>query len=141
MKSVGRFIQLFQQEKLTPDDICADEGGMGIVMCDALREAGWPVRRINNGAPSPDADHYANLGAFIWYEARRQIERHEIILPNDKEFIGQATSRLGWPDSRGRLQLESKQDMRTRGLSSPDKADGVLGAIAPLPRAFHIWVA
>jgi hypothetical protein len=139
-RGIGRFIQLFQQEKLKPDEICADEGGMGIVMCDALREAGWPVRRINNGAASPD-DHYANLGAFVWYEARRQIERREIILPNDKELIAQMTSRLGWPDSKGRLQLESKQDMRARGLSSPDRADAILGAIAPLPKAFHIWVA
>jgi hypothetical protein len=41
------------------------------------------------------------------------------------------TSRLGWPNSRGKLELESKQAMRARGLGSPDRADAVLGAMMP----------
>jgi phage terminase large subunit len=131
MRAVGRFIQLFQEQKLTPQQIHADEGGMGIVMCDALREAGWPVRRVNNGSPSR-SEHYFNKGAEMWYGGRRLIERREIILPNDKELVSQMSTRLGWPDSKGRMQLESKQDMRSRGLSSPDKADAVLGAMAQL---------
>lgn len=41
------------------------------------------------------------------------------------------TSRLGWPNSRGKLELESKQAMRARGFGSPDRADAVLGAMMP----------
>lgn len=41
------------------------------------------------------------------------------------------TSRLGWPNSRGKLELESKQAMRARNLPSPDRADAVLGAMMP----------
>ena len=60
-----------------------------------------------------------------------KIEKGEIILPNDPELVAQLTSRRGWPDSKGRLQLESKADMRSRGLASPDRADAVLGAMLP----------
>jgi hypothetical protein len=75
----------------------------------------------------------ANTGAAIWFEGRRQIERQQIILPNDnKELIAQLTSRLGWPDSKGRLQLESKKEMAGRNLPSPDRADAVLGAMMPV---------
>jgi hypothetical protein len=91
----------------------------------------WPIVRLNNASPARDAEHYANTGAEIWFEGRRQIERQQIILPNDRELIAQLTSRLGWPDSKGRLQLESKADMRGRNLPSPDGADAVLGAMMP----------
>ena len=37
----------------------------------------------------------------------------------------------GWPNSRVKLELESKQAMRAHGLGSPDRADAVLGAMMP----------
>jgi hypothetical protein len=126
MKAVGRFIQLFRSQNLSPDEISADEGGLGRVMCDALDEAGWPVNRVNNGAPANHPDNYSNSAAEVWYEARTQIERQRVILPKDKELFAQITSRLGWADSKGRLALETKADLRARGLPSPDRAEAVL---------------
>jgi hypothetical protein len=40
---------------------------------------------------------------------------------------GQLTSRKTMFDSRGRIKLKSKEDMRARGLRSPDRADAVAG--------------
>jgi hypothetical protein len=131
MKAVGRFIQLFREQELRPEQISADEGGLGMVMCDRLAESGWQVNRLNNGSASGKPEAYANKGAEIWFEARVSIEKGEIILPNDPELVAQLTSRRGWPDSKGRLQLESKSDMRSRGLPSPDRADAVLGTMLP----------
>jgi len=131
MKAVGRFIQLFREQELTQGQISGDEGGLGIVICDRLAESGWQIQRVNNGSAADKPEAYANKGAEIWFEARVKIEKGEIILPNDPELIGQLTSRRGWPDSKGRLQLESKADMRSRGLPSPDRADAVLGAMLP----------
>lgn len=131
MRAVGKFIQLFREHKLQSDEISADEGGLGLVMCDRLAENGWHVRRVNNGATADKAEAYANRGAEIWFEGRTMIERGQIILPNDAQLIAQLTSRLGWPNSKGKLELESKQAMRGRGLGSPDRADAVLGAMLP----------
>jgi hypothetical protein len=55
-----------------------------------------------------------------------------VALPNDRELIAQLTSRRGWPDSKGRLVLEPKSDLRSRNLPSPDRADAVLGAMFDL---------
>lgn len=131
MKAVGKFIQLFREQKLTAEQINADEGGLGIVICDRLAECGWCVNRVNNGSAAAKPEAYANTGAEIWFEGRVKIEKGEAILPNDPELVAQLTSRRGWPDNKGRLQLESKQDMRGRGLPSPDRADAVLGTMMP----------
>lgn len=131
MKAVGKFIQLFREQKLTADQISADEGGLGIVICDRLAESGWCVNRVNNNSAAAKPEAYSNTAAEIWFEGRVKIEKGEIILPNNPELVAQLTGRRGWPDSKGRLQLESKQDMRSRGLPSPDRADAVLGTIMP----------
>jgi hypothetical protein len=130
MKAVGRFILHFREQGLAQSQISADEGGLGGPICDRLAENGWPVRRVNNGSASNKPEAYTNLGAETWFEARTQIERGAVILPPDPELVAQLTSRQGWPDSKGRLALESKADMRSRGLSSPDRADAVLGCMA-----------
>jgi hypothetical protein len=129
MKAIGRFIRHFREQGLRPDQIAADEGGLGKPICDRMAESGWTIRRVNNGSPARDTEHYTNKAAEIWFEGRTIIERQQIILPDDKELIAQLTTRLGWPDSKGRLQLEPKQDMRSRGLPSPDRADALLGAM------------
>jgi hypothetical protein len=136
MKTVGRFIQLFREQKLEAYQIAADEGGLGRPIIDRFAENGWHVRRVNNGSPARKPDAYANLGAEIWFEARTQIERGQIILPDDNELIAQLTARRGWPDSKGRLALESKQDLRSRGVSSPDRADALLGCMAKFSSGF-----
>jgi hypothetical protein len=130
MRAIGRLIQHFKEQKLEPYQIAADEGGLGIAVCDRLAESGWRVQRVNNGSPAKEPEHYTNKGAEIWFEGRRKIERKEIILPNDPALIAQLSTRMGWPDSKGRLQVEPKDKMRSRGLPSPDRADAVLGAMA-----------
>ena len=136
MKAAGRFIQLFKEQGLHSYEIAADEGGLGKVICDALHEAGWGVQRINNGAAAIKSNAYSNKGAEIWFEGRTLIERQKIIIPNDKELISQMASRLSWPDSKGRLTVEPKEKMRARGLSSPDRADAVLGAMVIRPQGY-----
>jgi hypothetical protein len=57
------------------------------------------------------------------------IERRAVIIPNDEKLIAQLTSRRKLYDSRGRERLESKADLRARGVESPDRADAIIGAI------------
>jgi len=130
MAAVGRFIMEFQRNGLKAEEIFADAGGLGIPMCDALAESGWTVHRVNNGERAYDDRHYLNRGAEIWFTAARAIELNEIILPDDELLYSQLTTRKCKTNSKGKLQLESKEDMRSRGLPSPDRADAVLGAIS-----------
>ena len=130
MSAVGRFIVEFQRNGLKEQEIFADAGGLGIPMCDALAEAGWTVHRVNNGERAYDDKHYLNRGAEIWFTAARSVEMNEVILPDDELLFAQMTTRKCKTNSKGKLQLESKDDMRSRGLPSPDRADAVLGAIS-----------
>jgi hypothetical protein len=129
MKAVGQFIIHSKAQKLEAHQIMGDEGGLGIAVCDRLAESGWDIVRVNNGSPASKPDAYTNLAAETWFEGRTLIEKQQVILPNDPALIAQLTSRLGWPDSRGRLQLEPKSALRARGLPSPDRADAVLGCM------------
>jgi formylmethanofuran dehydrogenase subunit D len=89
---------------------------------------------VNNGLPAEDEEHYANRGAEIWFEAAKMIEHgigqgQSIIIPDDKLFIEQATSRKRKYDTKLRLKIESKEDLHNDGKPSPDRADAVFGAM------------
>ncbi|MCC5468676.1 AAA family ATPase [Pelosinus baikalensis] len=48
----------------------------------------------------------------------------DLILPDDNELIAQLTTRkYGIYESKGKIKLESKKEMKKRGLKSPDRAD------------------
>ena len=69
-------------------------------------------------------------GAEAWFNFGRQVTNGELNLIRDETLIAQLTSRKTSCDSRGRIKLESKDELRARGLKSPDRADGVVGAFA-----------
>jgi hypothetical protein len=103
---------------------------LGLPMCDSLREAGWPISRFNFGARPGDETRFVNRAAEIWSGLGRRIVNREIVLINDPPLISQLSSRKTSLDSRGRLKLEPKEEMRNRGLKSPDRADAVVAAFA-----------
>jgi hypothetical protein len=129
MAGVGRFIMEFQKYGLNPENIWGDAGGLGIPMCDALSESGWQINRVNNGERAYDDRHYGNRGSEMWYTAARKIEKCEVVLPEDDVMVEQLTTRMGKTNSKGKLILESKQDMKSKGLDSPDRGDAVVGCI------------
>jgi phage terminase large subunit len=139
------FIEHFKRLKLHASEIFADVGGLGVVMCSNLKNAGWPVNEVNNGSPAEDAEHYANRGSEIWFKAAHMIEfgfdagRQHIIIPNDKVFIEQATNRRREYDAKQRLKIESKKDLcgPNRNAPSPDRADAVLGAMVCSPSQWN----
>ncbi len=129
MAAVGRFARLFDQHGLSPNEIYGDGSGLGKPICDRLREIGWRIHPVNNGSKAHEPNYYSNLGAEIWAKGARQIERREIILPQDDALTAQLTTRRGILNSRGQIQLESKEQLKRRGCLSPDRADAVLGAL------------
>ena len=52
-----------------------------------------------------------------------------VVVPNDEKLVAQLTSRRKMYDSKGRERLESKADLRARGIESPDRADAIIGAL------------
>ncbi len=46
-------------------------------------------------------------------------------LQNDNELVAQLSCRKYRLTSRGKIQLESKDEMKQRGIASPDRADAL----------------
>ncbi|WP_404422936.1 hypothetical protein [Nibricoccus sp. IMCC34717] len=138
MTACGQFIDHFRKLGISLDDaprlIAGDEGGLGKVMLDRLAEIGWRLQRENNGA-KPRDPAYRNRGAEMWYEAAKAFEERRVVFQGgDDRTVEQLCSRLGFAPSDGRLELESKEDMRGRGLDSPDRADAIVGCLADCVR-------
>jgi len=136
VQAARQFIEHFKELRLQEYNVFADEGGLGIMMCDTLADEGWRINRVNNGSPAKD-EHFMNLGAEIWHSAARSIARGKIIMRDaDPILWRQLTTRRSEIAPGGRLRAESKKDMKARGVSSPDRADALLGAIFCGPGLF-----
>jgi hypothetical protein len=109
--------------------VSADAGGIGGPMCAQLSsDFGIYATRVNNGSPARKKDEFANADAEKWFAFRRLLEKREVIVPIDGELLKQLSGRRLLYDAKARIQLEAKESMRSRGLSSPDRADAVIGA-------------
>ena len=98
-------------------------------MLDQLRDVGWDVTRVNFGSRPYNAI-YENRGAEIWHETAASMLRGEIAIPSDDLLTAQLTMRKCKILPSGKLGLESKSDLGSRGGASPDRADALCGAWA-----------
>jgi len=110
--------------------------GRPVAFCGFAGPGDETVLTIANGNR---AEIYTNLAAEWWSTVGQLIERRAVIIPNDEKLVAQLTSRRKQYDSKGREKLESKADLRARGVESPDRADAIIGAIilAPLTYEYH----
>lgn len=69
------------------------------------------------------AEHYNNLTTHMWATLKDLLSNKEIVLEDDAETVAQLSSRKYFMASNGKVELESKKEMKKRGLSSPDRAD------------------
>jgi phage terminase large subunit len=106
-----------------PEEILVDVIGLGAGVTDRLRELGLPARGINvSEAPSLKGQHF-NLRSELWFKAKAFLEKRDSRLPDDEQLVSEMAAPRYKFTSSGKLQVESKDEMRKRGLPSPDKAD------------------
>jgi hypothetical protein len=109
--------------KLRPAEILVDSIGLGAGVVDRLRELKLPARGINVGESPAIKGQYANLRAELWAKAKAWLEARDCKLPRDERLVNELSSPRYSFMSNGKLKLESKDDMKRRGLVSPDVAD------------------
>lgn len=125
--------------------IKVDDSGVGGGVTDRLKEVireeklPYTIIPVNNGDSASDG-YYFNLGSQIWGIIKELLESNlsnklqgkedvQIELPKDEEMIKQLSVRKYHITSKGKIQLESKEDMKKRGLGSPDTADSLALAL------------
>lgn len=96
------------------------------------------------------SDRFANLRAEMWWNLReyfRKTHEHKqgkgnyqsddlISIPNDRDLITQLSQPTISYNSRGKIKIESKQDMLERGVKSPDRADALVYCFADMQPKF-----
>ena len=121
MQTVGCIIEAIEEFKPTLTVI--DEGGLGYGILDRLNEQRYKVRGVNFAWASKMPVMYLNKRAELWGAMRDWIKSAH--LPNDRRLKADLTGVQQKMTSSGAIQLESKKDMRARGLASPDAADAI----------------
>ena len=121
MTVVGHVIDAIEEFKPTLVNI--DEGGLGAGVVDRLKEQRYKIRGVNFGNKAKNPIMYGNKRAEIWGEMRDWLKSASV--PNDRFLKSDLISPKMKPDSRGTIYLESKKDMKARGLASPDAADAI----------------
>lgn len=133
MKSCGNMIRMLGETKAT--EVRVDVIGIGKGVVDRGREQGKPVEGVNVSKPASDTEAYINLRAEGYWALRDRFQAGDIDIDVDDDDLAAQLCALRFKvTSAGKVQIESKDEMRRRGLSSPDRADAVMLAFVEIPK-------
>lgn len=122
MENVGHVIDAIEEHN--PVLVNIDEGGLGAGIVDRLKEQKYKqVRGVNFGWKAKNQRAYANKRAEIWGDMKEWLSSGS--LEKDQRMKADLVGPKRKPTSNGSIQLESKKDMKARGLASPDDADAL----------------
>ena len=132
-----------------PVTVCVDDGGVGGGVVDRLKQMqrNNPERLAQmNIVPVKFGQrikhkHYHDSTTFMMATVKALLSPHdedgnekpvELILPNDDDLVAQLSGRKYGLTESAKIKVESKDDMKKRGLPSPDEADCVLLLCVPI---------
>jgi len=132
MEVAGNLIALHRQ--FSSFAIAVDVCGLGAGIVDRIVEQGHQVISINSAfKPTIETEQvkYMNLRAQMYWEAGAKLSNDQVSVEDDRELINQLTSTKYKLNSRGLIQIESKDDIKARLGRSPDRSDAfVMGLYA-----------
>jgi hypothetical protein len=128
-----------------PGAINVDVIGIGAGVVDRLKEQNLPVFGINvaeaEAVNANEARQFHRLRDELWWAGREWLEAKDCRLADDDETIGELTTPTYKILSNGLIKVESKDELKARGVKSPNRADAWLltfaktGEVAPsLPK-------
>lgn len=154
MQVAGKTVQIVEQLRAKyigiPIYIKIDCDGLGVGVYDRLKEIkqkkGWTTIKICEchfgGAGGKNKKEepieFSNSTGLMWGLLREKLKRNEIQLIYDDKQIAQLSNRKYRINSNGQIELEKKEEMKKRGLTSPDRGDAlVLSLYDPKPNTIQ----
>lgn len=138
-----------QIEAEEPDMTVVDCDGLGAGVFDTLIHRGYKrVEEFHGGGKPDNPAQYYNKRAEVWGLMRDALNAG-MEIPNDPDLATDLSSPEYGFSNKQQIQLESKDDMKGRGLASPDAGDMLAMTFAiklqqrirpeaPQPRTFEI---
>ena len=115
--------------------VVVDGVGIGFHVATHLADQGYNVYSFNAGSAPLDAEHFVNAKAEAYWSLREWLERRAIAGLMDEETQAQLAGIRYRHTASGRVEIESKEDAKKRGQSSPDRAEAlVLAFTRVIPR-------
>lgn len=124
---LGRAVQILTKilREENPDRMFIDSASGDLI--DRLHELGWrkQVKAVKFGGSALDPEKYRNKRCEMWGEWLEWMsdDELEVIIPDEDTLEADACAPKAWYDSQDRLCMESKDDMKRRGIPSPDEGD------------------
>ena len=115
-------------DRENPESVVIDGDGIGGAVYDYLKARGYDRKTMlvefHGGERANDFDKYFNRRAEIWGDMKDWLVGGQI--PNEPEIETDLTAPdYGYHPTRGCIVLETKDEMRARGVDSPDYGDAL----------------
>lgn len=122
MVLVSKVSQEIEEDE--PKAVMVDVIGVGKGVYDRLRENGKRVYAVDVRRTARDETRFKALRDELWWRVREQFENALISIPNDKDLID-GLAVMTYDTETGKIKVESKKKLRSRGEDSPDEADAL----------------
>jgi hypothetical protein len=141
MITCGNMMKLLRETDATVAKV--DMIGVGAGVVDRANEIlngheknywkGKRVEGVNVGESARDKERFVGLRDELWWTLRERFERGEIDIDAADEKLAAELVEIRYkPTSNGKIKVESKEEMAKRGVRSPNRADAVMLAFAPV---------
>jgi phage terminase large subunit len=111
---------------MRPWAIFVDVVGLGAGVYDRCKELGLPVKAVNVGEAASARENCMRLRDELWFKGREWFQEKSCSMPQDNALIAELTAPTYTFSSTGKMVVESKADLKKRGMRSPDLADAFL---------------
>ena len=115
---------------MRPEAIFVDSIGVGAGLADRLRELDVPAVAVSVSESPAIKAKFMRLRDELFWKAREWFEERSCQIPNDPTLIQELTAIRYKFQSRGKMKVESKDEMKRRGQRSPDVADAFVMTFA-----------
>ena len=139
MKTSGRANRFIKDRNI--ERVKVDSIGVGAGVSDKLREDfGDMIIDVNAGGKANNSERYLNIRAEMYDGLKQRFIDKDISIPDDDELVGELSDIKYKFNSRGQLQLESKEEMKKRRGHSPDSADSLAMSFYEGEEPFEILI-
>ena len=117
----GRTLFLMKENGVAAESTFIDDVGVGGGAVDPLHYEQKNVRGVNVGQQALEQSRFVNIRAEAYWRFREWLKKGGRLNRDDDWY--QLCKIKYKPDSKGRLRIMSKDEMRMQGIDSPDVAD------------------
>lgn len=125
-RRIAEEIRFYREEEDLVAQCVIEELGMGVGVVETLEDMGFADQTwgINTGVAANEPELYTNLRCEMYGILKEWLEG-QVELPNVPELMEDLVVLKRKPSANGKLRLETKDEMRRRGVKSPDVGDAL----------------